>query len=82
MNNPYRIGRGVGRWCVVALVVLSMLMGTGLMSESYADAGKKDYVRTVGSPPNRAMVGRGSDSARRLKKDTPPSMYSYCQNHW
>jgi len=51
MSNPHRIGRGVGRWCVVALVVLSMLMGTGLIIASFADAGEKGYVRTVDSPP-------------------------------
>jgi hypothetical protein len=28
-----------------------MLMGTGLVSASFADEGKKGYVRTVDSPP-------------------------------
>ena len=51
MNSPHGMGRRIGRSCVVAFVVFSMLAGTGLIGRSSADEGKKSYVRTVDSPP-------------------------------
>ena len=51
MKSPHRMGRLIGRSCVVAFAVLSMLTGTGVIGASFADEGKKGYVRTVDSPP-------------------------------
>jgi hypothetical protein len=51
MNSPHGMGSCIGKSCVVALVVFSMLAGTGLVGASFAGEGKKSYVRTVDSPP-------------------------------
>jgi len=59
MNNPRRIGRGVGRSCVVVLVVLSMLTAVNRIGSSFADEGKKGYVRTVDSPPPLSETEKG-----------------------
>ena len=51
MNNPLGAGRRVGESLVSAFLVLAVLMGPSLIDVSFADAGKKEYVRTVDSPP-------------------------------
>ena len=52
MNSPHGMGRRIEKSCVVALVVLSMLTGTGLIGTSFADEGKiSRAVRASTVPP-------------------------------
>ncbi len=61
MNDPHRMGRYVGRSLLVALLVGSMLTGTGLMGTCLAEETEKEesYVRNVESSTSLADTERG-----------------------
>ena len=62
MNNiPYRMGNYVGRPLLVALLVGSILAGTGLLGGSFGDEGgkKESYIRPVDSSPPLAETEKG-----------------------
>jgi len=61
MNIPRKMGRPVGRFFVLALLVVSMLTGTGLLGRSFGEEeGKREgYVRTVDSPRPLAETEKG-----------------------
>lgn len=61
MNTPHRMGRPVGRTLFVALLVGSMLTGTGLLGRSFGDEGEKkeSYIRPVDSSPPLAETEKG-----------------------
>ena len=61
MNIAHSMGRPVGRTLFVALLVGSMLAGTGLLAGSFGDEREKEesYIRRVDSPPPLAETEKG-----------------------
>ncbi len=61
MNIPPRMGKHVGRSLLVALLVGSMLTGTGLLGTCFADEAEKEesYIRNVDSSPSLAETEKG-----------------------
>jgi|GEM_PF-2863928 len=63
MNIPRRLGKHVGKPMLVALLVASMLAGTGLIGNSFGEEAEKkeSYIRHVDdSSPTLAETERGS----------------------
>jgi len=61
MSTPRKMERPVGRFLVPALLVVSMLTGTGLPGSSFGEeeGEKEGYVRKVDSPRPLAETERG-----------------------
>lgn len=61
MNTPHRMGMDLARNLLIALLVGSMLAGTGLIGTCFAEEteGEESYVRNVESSTSLAETERG-----------------------
>jgi hypothetical protein len=61
MNIPHRMLKHVGRSLLAALLVGSMLAGTGMLGGAFGEEGEKkeSYIRPVDSSPSLAETEKG-----------------------